>query len=380
MRIGITCYPTHGGSGVFATELGKQLALRGHTVSFISYSAPLRLVDLPPRVTFHEVEAGEYPLLKQYPYTLALAAKMVEVATAKRLQVLHVHYAIPFSPAAILARQMAPELNLRVVTTLHGTDTSLVGAAPYFHPVTRFSIEQSDAVTTVSKYLRDETAETFGVSRPIEVIPNCVDLDHYHHAERGGTAKKLVLHISNFREVKRASDVIRVFARALERIDARLMLVGDGPDLSRALALARSLGVAEQVTTVGVVDDVAPFLHAADLLLLPSASESFGLVALEAMASGVPVVASHTGGLPEVVSDGEAGYLLPPGDVEAMAARVGQLLTDEGLHARFAAAGRRQAARFGCDEVVPRFEALYERVLRQPAAPLVMRPHGEAQG
>ena len=374
MRLGITCYPTHGGSGVFATELGKQLALRGHTVSFISYSAPLRLVDLPPRVTFHEVEVGEYPLLKQYPYTLALAAKMVEVATANRLQVLHVHYAIPFTPAAILARQMAPELNLRVVTTLHGTDTSLVGAAPYFHPVTRFSIDQSDAVTTVSEYLRTETVETFQITRPIEVIPNCVDLDHYHRAESSGDGKKLVLHISNFRQVKRATDVIRVFARARESIDARLVLVGDGPDLSRALALARSCGVARDVTTVGVVDDVAPFLQAADLLLLPSASESFGLVALEAMASSVPVVASRAGGLPEVVPDGKAGFLLPAGDVEAMAARAVQLLTDDGLHARFAAAGRRQAARFGCDEVVPRFEALYERVLRQPAAPPVMSP------
>ena len=379
MRLGITCYPTHGGSGVFATELGKQLALRGHTVSFISYSAPLRLVDLPPRVTFHEVEAGEYPLLKQYPYTLALAAKMVEVATANRLQVLHVHYAIPFSPAAILARQMAPELNLRVVTTLHGTDTSLVGAAPYFHPVTRFSIAQSDAVTTVSEYLRKETEETFQVTRPIEVIPNCVDLDHYRHAGRDG-GKKRVLHISNFREVKRATDVIRVFARTRARVEARLVLVGDGPDLSRALALARDFGVADDVATVGVVDNVAPFLQAADLLLLPSASESFGLVALEAMASGVPVVASHAGGLPEVVPDGQAGYLLPPGDVESMAERVVQLLSDEDRHARFAAAGRRRAVQFGCDKVVPRFEALYERVLRQPPAPPVMDPEAGAPG
>ena len=378
MRIGITCYPTHGGSGVFATELGKQLALRGHTVSFISYSAPLRLVDLPPRVTFHEVEAGEYPLLTQYPYTLALAAKMVEVATTNGLQVLHVHYAIPFSPAAILARQMAPELNLRVVTTLHGTDTSLVGAAPYFHPVTRFSIEQSDAVTTVSEYLRAETVETFQISRPIEVIPNCVDLDHYRRAKRGGDGKKRVLHISNFRPVKRAMDVVRVFARTRERIDARLVLVGGGPDLSRAMALARSLGVADEVTTVGVVDDVAPVLQAADLLLLPSASEGFGLVALEAMASGVPVVASRAGGLPEVVPDGEAGFLLPPGEVEAMAGRAVQLLSDDGLHTRFAAAGRRHAARFGCDVVIPRFEAFYERVLQQPPAPPVMAPHTEA--
>jgi len=378
VRIGITCYPTHGGSGVFATELGKQLALRGHTISFISYSAPLRLVELPPRVTFHEVQAGEYPLLKQYPYTLALAAKMVEVAAANELQILHVHYAIPFSPAAILARQMAPELDLRVVTTLHGTDTSLVGAAPYFHPVTRFSIEQSDAVTTVSEYLRRETAETFQVTRPIEVIPNCVDLDHYGSprrlpAGRAGAEPKQVLHISNFRPVKRAADVIEVFARIRRRVDARLVLVGDGPELSRALALARQLEVASDVATVGVVDDVAPFLQAADLLLLPSASESFGLVALEAMASQVPVVASRTGGLPEVVADGRAGYLLPPGAVDAMAARAVDLLTDDQLHRRCGSAGREQAKNFSCEMVVPRFEAFYQRVLDQPSAPTLIR-------
>ena len=374
MRLGITCYPTHGGSGVFATELGKQLALRGHTISFISYAAPLRLVELPPRVTFHEVQAGEYPLLKQFPYTLALAAKMVEVAAANALRILHVHYAIPFSPAAILARQMAPELNLKVVTTLHGTDTSLVGAAPYFHPVTRFAIEQSDAVTTVSEYLRRETADTFQVTRPIEVIPNCVDLGHYGSARgrpdgRPASAPKQVLHISNFRPVKRAADVIEVFARIRRRVDARLVLVGDGPDLSRALALARRLKVAADVATVGVVDDVAPFLQTTDLLLLPSAAESFGLVALEAMAGQVPVVASRTGGLPEVVPDGRAGYLLPPGEVDAMAARAVELLTDDDLQRRFGEAGRKQAKRFSCELVVPRFEALYRRVLEQaPAA------------
>lgn len=377
MRLGITCYPTHGGSGVFATELGKQLALRGHTISFISYSAPLRLVDLPPRVTFHEVQAGEYPLLKQYPYTLALAAKMVEVAAANALRILHVHYAIPFSPAAILARQMAPELDLKVVTTLHGTDTSLVGAAPYFHPVTRFSIEQSDAVTTVSEYLRRETVETFQATRPIEVIPNCVDLAHYGTA-RGGNggnggsraaAPKQILHISNFRPVKRAADVIEVFARIRRRVEARLVLVGDGPDLSRALALARRLEVDADVATVGVVDDVAPFLQTTDLLLLPSAAESFGLVALEAMASEVPVVASRTGGLPEVVPDGRAGYLLPPGEVDAMAERAVELLTDDELHRRCGRAGREQAQNFGCELVVPRFEALYRRVLNQAPAP-----------
>lgn len=377
MRIGITCYPTHGGSGVFATELGKQLALRGHTISFISYSAPLRLVGLPPRVSFHEVQAGEYPLLKQYPYTLALAAKMVEVATANRLEILHVHYAIPFSPAAILARQMAPELDLKVITTLHGTDTTLVGAAPYFHPVTRFSIEQSDAVTTVSEYLREETVETFRVEREIEVIPNCVDLDHYTPRPLAPGRQKTLLHISNYRPVKRAADVIEVFARVVEKVDARLMLVGDGPDLSRSLALARERGVADHIETVGVVDDVAPFLHQADLLLLPSESESFGLVALEAMASRVPVVASRTGGIPEVVPDGKAGYLLPRGDVDAMATRAIEILSDDALHERLGTGGRDHAQRFSCDLVVPRFEALYQKILRQPRAATVI---GAASG
>jgi N-acetyl-alpha-D-glucosaminyl L-malate synthase BshA len=311
---------------------------------------------------------------------------MVEVATANRLELLHVHYAIPFSPAAILARQMAPELNLKVVTTLHGTDTTLVGAAPYFHPVTRFSIEQSDAVTTVSQYLREETIETFQVRRAIVVIPNCVDLEHYRRAhdpepgpgvgESGGSAPRRILHISNFRPVKRAADVIEIFARVRARVDAHLTLVGDGPDLSRALALARTRGVAGQVSTVGVVDDVAPFLRQTDLLLLPSASESFGLVALEAMASGVPVVASRTGGIPEVVPDGGAGYLLRPGDVDGMAARATELLTDAALHRRCSAAGRDHARRFSSALVVPQFEALYRAVLGLPAAGPAGAPGG----
>lgn len=370
MKIGITCYPTHGGSGVFATELGKQLALRGHSISFISYSAPLRLVNLPPRVTFHEVQAGEYPLLKQYPYTLALAAKMVEVATFSKLEILHVHYAIPFSPAAILARQMAPELDLKVVTTLHGTDTSLVGAAPYFYPVTRFSIEQSDSVTTVSKYLREETIDTFKIEREIEVIPNCIDLDHYTSSNcklenRSIGEPANILHISNYRPVKRSTDVVKVFSQIRKKLNSRLTLVGDGPDLSSVLALSQQLGVANDVTTVGVVDNVAPYLQSADLLLLPSSSESFGLVALEAMASGVPVIASRTGGLPEVVPDGKAGFLLPPGDVKAMSQRAIELLTNAKLHKNCSMAGFEHAKSFSCDTVIPQFESLYKRTLMQ---------------
>ena len=363
MNIGITCYPTHGGSGVLATELGKQLALRGHSVSFISYSAPLRLVELPSRVTFHEVEMTPYPLLKQYPYTLALAAKMVEVATAKEIKILHVHYAIPFSPAAILARQMAPELNLKVITTLHGTDTSLVGAAPYFHPVTRFSIEKSDAVTTVSKYLSKESIDTFNIKRNISVIPNFVDLEHYKNKAPKLKKEKTVLHISNFRPVKRTLDVIKIFARIAAFVQARLVLVGDGPDLNRALELARLSGINDRIELSGVVDNVAPYLQNADLLLLPSDSESFGLVALEAMASGVPVVASKVGGLPEVVPDKKAGFLIQSGNIEEMSLRSIQLLSDEKQHKKFSDEGIKASREFSCDLIVPRFEKLYRDII-----------------
>ena len=363
MNIGITCYPTHGGSGVLATELGKQLALRGHSISFISYSAPLRLVELPSGVTFHEVEMTPYPLLKQYPYTLALAAKMVEVATVKKIQILHVHYAIPFSPAAILARQMAPELNLKVVTTLHGTDTSLVGAAPYFHPVTRFSIEQSDAVTTVSKYLSKESIDTFNIKRKISVIPNFVDLEHYTSKRANLKKEKTVLHISNFRPVKRTLDVIKIFARIAAFVQARLVLVGDGPDLGRAMELARSSGINDRIELSGVVDNVAPYLQSADLLLLPSDSESFGLVALEAMASGVPVVASKVGGLPEVVPDKKAGFLIQAGNIEEMSLRSIQLLSDEQKHKKFSEEGIKASKKYDCDLIVPRFEDLYRDII-----------------
>ena len=376
MRIGISCYPTHGGSGVVATELGLRLAERGHSVAFVSYSAPLRLSVLPPRVCFHEVAIEEYPLLKQFPYTLALASKLAEVARSHRLRILHVHYAIPFAAAAILAKQIAPELDLKVVTTLHGTDITLVGSNDSFRPVTAFCIERSDAVTAVSHALRAETGRVFGTTRPIEVIPNFVDPGHYRSAQpaawpgdrSGAECVPTIVHISNYRPVKRAADVVRVFARVAGEMPARLVLVGDGPDLGPATDLARELGVVDRIRLIGVVDDVAPYLRAADLLLLPSQTEAFGLVALEALAAGVPVIASRVGGLPEVVEHGVSGYLLPVGDVEGMARQAVRLLRERPLAERLGRAGAgRVAEQFPPDRIVPRFEELYHRVLGLPA-------------
>ena len=372
MRIGICCYPTAGGSGVVATELGKHLAERGHSVAFISYANPLRLRELPPRVCFHEVDQDNHPLLKQFPHSLTLTAKMVEVARTHKLQIMHVHYAIPFAAAAILARQIAPELDLKVVTTLHGTDITLVGASPSFKPVTEFSIEQSDAVTAVSLYLREETYRQFAIEKEIDVVYNFVDPPRHHaHSaacipEKSSARQVTLMHISNFRPIKRLGDVVRIFARVREELDARLVLVGDGPEYGRTRELVESLGLADSVRYVGVVEDVAPLLGAADVLLLPSETESFGLVALEAMASGVPVVASDVGGLPEVVAHGNTGFLAPVGDVDTMAGYCLQLLKDEAVLKRFSRAARKRAAQFDFRTIVPRYEAVYEKVLAAP--------------
>ena len=370
MRIGITCYPTHGGSGVVATELGKHLAEAGHEVAFISYSTPLRLTDLPPRVSFHEVDIVEYPLLKNFPYTLALASKMAEVALMKHLQILHVHYAIPFAAAALLARQIVPELDLKVVATLHGTDVTLVGNNPSFKMVTTMTINNVDAVTAVSHFLREEAYRQFGVQRDIDVIYNFIDPDRHGRRippcipPRTCPEQKVLMHISNFRPVKRVGDVIKVFARVSEKLDARLVLVGDGPDAGQARQLAEDLGVVDRVTFTGVLDGVADLLRAADLLLLPSQTESFGLVALEAMASGVPVVASDVGGLPEVVEHGVSGFLAPMGDVTKMAEYAIQILSDCDLHRAFStAACKRAMEHFDYHDIVPQYEAVYKRVL-----------------
>jgi N-acetyl-alpha-D-glucosaminyl L-malate synthase BshA len=369
MRIGICCYPTAGGSGVVATELGKHLAERGHSVAFISYASPLRLGELPPRVCYHEVDQENHALLKQFPHSLTLTAKMVEVARTHKLQVMHVHYAIPFAAAAILARQIAPELDLKVVTTLHGTDITLVGSSPSFKPVTQWSIEQSDAVTAVSRYLRDETYRKIPVKKEIEVVYNFIDPDRHEVREprclpeKNSQRQVTLMHISNFRAVKRTDDVVRIFARVREVVDARLVLVGDGPEYGRTRELVESMGLSDAVRYVGVVDEVAPLLKAADVLLLPSETESFGLVALEAMASGVPVVASDVGGLPEVVQHGVSGFLAPVGDVDAMAGYCLQLLEDCGSARHFAAAARTQAARFDYASIIPQYEKIYAQAL-----------------
>ena len=373
MKIGITCYPTYGGSGAVATELGIELARRGHHVHFITYAMPFRLRGYTERVFFHEVDTrtGRYPLFDHFPYTLALASKQHEVALREELDVLHVHYAIPHATTAFLAREMlGRERSLKVITTLHGTDITLVGQEASFFPITQFSIERSDAVTAVSDYLRDETFRAFGcVNCSITTIPNFVNLEEYSPAADGECAglapegHKLVTHISNFREVKRVKDVIRVFSRIRHAMPATLIMIGDGPERDDAEREARELEVAADVRFLGRLDSVAKILQASDLFLLPSQSESFGLAALEAMACGVPVVASRAGGLPEVITDGVSGILEPVGSVEAMGRRAVDLLRGAARHRAMREAAVAKAQEFSADRVVPMYERLYEEVI-----------------
>jgi N-acetyl-alpha-D-glucosaminyl L-malate synthase BshA len=374
MRIGITCYPTYGGSGALATELALALGRRGHEVHMISYASPFRLRNFAEHVFFHEVDvSGAYPLLEYFPYSLALAVKQHEVALRERLDILHVHYAVPHATAAFLAKEMLePDHDIKVITTLHGTDITLVGQARSFFTVTKFSIERSDAVTAVSAYLRDETHRAFGcMDCAIDVIPNFVNLAEYHpstgedcRSALGPPDVKVLMHVSNFRPVKRVLDVVRTFAQVRAAMPSVLVFVGDGPDRPAAEEMVADLGLTRDVRFLGKVDAVADLLRCADLFLLPSESESFGLAALEALACGVPVVASDVGGLPEVVVDG-AGALVPPGDANAMAARALELLGDPARLAAARAAGLRVAARYSADQVVPMYERLYQRVLAQ---------------
>lgn len=373
MKIGITCYPTYGGSGAVATELGLALAERGHDIHFVTYAQPFRLVGLHERVRYHEVEMEDYPLFEHPPYSLALAVALHDAVRREGLDLVHVHYAIPHAASAFLARQMlAEERPLKIVTTLHGTDITLVGLHPSFHAITRFSILQSDGISAVSRFLKDETVRDFAVpGERIEVIPNFVDTDVWrrdrepcHRAKLAPEGEKIVMHVSNFRAVKRAQDVIDVFAKVRRQVRARLVLVGDGPDRPRALKRAADLGLRDDVVFLGRHGSVEELLPCADLFLLPSQSESFGLAALEAMACGAPVVASRAGGLPEVVEDGVAGYLLPPGAIEEMAEAGIRILSDDALAARLREGARRIAVeRFSAKAIVPRYEKLYERVL-----------------
>lgn len=368
MRIGIVCYPTYGGSGAVATELGLALALRGHDVHFISYAQPFRLHGFNERVTFHEVRVGSYPLFEHPPYSLALAVTLEQVAVRERLDVIHAHYAIPHATSAWLAREIvADKHRFGIVTTLHGTDITLVGQDPSYFSITRFSIEKSDAVTAVSDFLRDETYRAFGCGDcGIEVIPNFVSLDLFHPApdpRPTPAGEKVLMHISNMRPVKRLLDIVRIFARVQQELPARLVLVGDGPDRDAAQREAEALGVAARVRCVGKIEDVAGALRSADLYLLPSQTESFGLSALEAMATGVPVIGTRVGGLPEVVEHGVSGFLGEVGDVEGLARGALDLLCDRDRWRAASAAARARAALFDIDKVIPRYEALYAAVV-----------------
>jgi N-acetyl-alpha-D-glucosaminyl L-malate synthase BshA len=381
MKIGITCYPTYGGSGVVATELGIELAARGHDIHFITYSQPFRLTGREANIHFHEVAVSNYPLFEHPPYDLALATRMAEVAEFYSLDLLHVHYAIPHSVSALLARQMLASrgLHLPFITTLHGTDITLVGLDRSYLPITKFGIEQSDGVTAISTYLRNRTREAFAVNSEIEVIRNFVNCDVYirnpelvaamrprfaEPATANKPQERLLVHLSNFRPVKRIQDVVQVFARVAKAMPARLMLIGDGPDRSVAEYLARENNVQDRIHFVGKQDNVNELLPLADLMLMPSEMESFGLAALEAMACSVPTIATRVGGVPELIHDGHNGLLFDVGDTESMSAAAISLLSNPSRLEAMARAGRKTAQDHFCSSrVIPLYEDYYDRVV-----------------
>jgi len=371
LKIGITCYPTYGGSGIVASELGKELARRGHTVHFIAAALPTRLTELSERLFFHEVEMLDYPLFEYLPYDMALATKQFRVACEYGLDLLHVHYAIPHAISAYLAREMLrPHRYLPVITTLHGTDITLVGRDRSYLPITRFGIAQSDGVTAVSRYLQRATGEIFGFG-DIRVIPNFINGEEYARRPRpelrerfAPSGEKVLVHISNFRPIKRAPDCVEIFARVVERVPACLIMIGDGPDRARVEWLVERYGLTGRVHCVGKQPNIVDFLSIADLLLLPSEMEAFGLAALEAMACEVPVIASRTGGLPEVVEDGVTGYLLPCGEIAAMAEAAIHLLRDDAQRREMGRRARERAlAEFSSERIIPMYEAYYREVL-----------------
>jgi len=385
MNIGVVCYASIGGSGIIATELGKALASRGHRVHVLSSEMPARFGDYQPRLFFHRVETPSYPLFREPQYALSLANKIVQVSQAERLDVVHAHYAIPHATAAYLARQVlaaTPGAAVpRIITTLHGTDITLVGADRSYSDIVAFSIEQSDGVTTVSESLKADTYRELGCECDIRVIPNFIDCDTHRRrsvddlrANLAPRGEKLLIHVSNFRPVKRVQMTVDVLARVRRQVPARLLLVGDGPEVSATLHLARTLNVADDVVFLGEQDFVVPLLSAADVFLLPSLQESFGLAALEAMACGVPVVAARVGGVPELVEDGVTGCLHALDDVDGMARSVVALLTNEDMHARMADASVRTAREKFCeDSIVPVYETFYDDILRRNGS---ATPHG----
>jgi L-malate glycosyltransferase len=383
MKIGITCYPTYGGSGVVATELGIELAARGHEIHFITYSQPFRLTGREANIHFHEVAVSNYPLFEHPPYDLALATRMAEVAEFYSLDLLHVHYAIPHSVSALLARQMLATrgIHLPFITTLHGTDITLVGLDRSYLPITKFGIQESDGVTAISTYLRDRTHKAFHIDTEIEVIRNFVNCDVYVRnpelvaAMRPRFAEpdeRLLVHLSNFRPVKRVQDVVKVFARVAKAMPARLLLIGDGPDRSVAEYLAREHHVENRVHFLGKQDNVNELLPLADLMLMPSEMESFGLAALEAMACSVPTIATNVGGVPELIHNGKNGLLFDVGDVEAMSTAAISLLSDPNRLEEMARAARKTAQDHFCaSRVIPLYEDYYDRVITRPKSKMI---------
>ena len=380
MKIGITCYPTYGGSGVVGTELGIELAARGHEVHFIAYQQPIRLNNNHPHILFHEVTVSQYPLFEYPPYDLALATRMAEVAEIYKLDILHVHYAIPHSVSALLARQMLAAADkprkLPFVTTLHGTDITIVGADHSYLPVTRYAIENSDGVTAISYYLKQRTLQEFAIRNPIEVIHNFVNCDLYQRdpkaAERrsefAAPEERILVHVSNFRPVKRLGDVIEIFDRVQKQMPARLLLMGDGPERSRAEWLVDQKQLRSKVDFLGKVDRVHEKLSVADLMLVPSELESFGLAALEGMACEVPAIATRVGGVPEVIDHERSGFLAEVGDVDTMAGYAVEILRDEKRLREMGKTARWEAqSRFCSSKIIPEYEKFYERVLERSA-------------
>lgn len=374
MQIGMVCYPTYGGSGVLATELGHALARRGHSVHFVTYAQPMRLDRFQDNIFYHEVETPSYPLLEFNLYTLALAGKIIDVARYEKLDVLHVHYAIPHAISGFLAREiLKAEDGVSLITTLHGTDITLVGLEPSFHPLVKFSLERSDAVTAVSQHLLEKTRQSFDVETPIDVIPNFVDTTVYKRTASEAMCKQLrrgdeyiLMHVSNFRPVKRVQDCVRILHEVRNHVNARLVLVGDGPERSDTERLVRELGLIDHVSFLGKQSALPEILSAADVFLLPSQQESFGLSALEAMACEVPVIATNIGGIPEVVRHGETGYVAELGDIHRMAKYCVELLTSpKKLDAFRGAARRRAVEKFDIELIVPLYEQVYERTLRR---------------
>ena len=373
MNIGIVCYPTHGGSGVIASELALGLSQRGHEIHIISYATPFRLASFHQNVFIHEVEVSSYPLFKYPPYALSLATKLVEVSKQYGLDLIHSHYAVPHAASAYLAKQMIGSEKLKTVTTLHGTDITLVGLDKSFYQMIKFNIEESDGVTAVSQYLQKRTQEEFAIQREIRVIHNFVDTERYSRSANNCTkdhfapnGEKILMHASNFRPVKRVTDVVRIFAKIREQIPVKLLLVGEGPERLFVQQLVKELKLSEDVLFLGEQEYIAQLMNCADLFFLPSEQESFGLVALEAQSCGVPVIGATTGGLPEVVENGKTGFLLPVGDIAGMAQRSLELLSKDDLYESFQKQARKRVLDyFDSKSIIPQYEAFYEEILNK---------------